>query len=260
MSFTVIIPARFASTRLPGKILKDIEGKTLLHRVFLCVKQSAADSIIVATDDQRIVDEATSIGVDVCVTDVAHESGTQRISEVITKLKISTETIIVNVQGDEPFMPATCIEQVAKLLIENDQIEMATLYTPLLGYNEIADSNVVKVVVNKNDEAMYFSRASIPWFRDEYEQSNYSAEHLQNTFRHIGIYAYRAGFVNKLIAYPSCQLEQIEKLEQLRALWNGHKIKVAQAINVPGPGIDSESDLVLARERVRLEDSGQSGR
>ncbi len=256
MPFTVIIPARFASARLPGKILKDIEGKTLLHRVFLCVKQSSADSIIVATDDQRIVDEANNIGVDVCVTDVAHESGTQRISEVISKLKIPAETIIVNVQGDEPFMPAACIEQVASLLIDNNQVEMATLYTALLDYDEIIDSNVVKVVTNKNDEAMYFSRASIPWFRDEYEQSNYSAEHLQNTFRHIGIYAYRAGFINKLIAHPQCPLEKIEKLEQLRALWNGHKIKVAQAIEVPGPGIDSESDLITAREQVRLEGGG----
>ena len=255
MSFTVIIPARYASIRLPGKILKDIEGKTLLHRVFLCVKESNAESIIVATDEQRIVDEAKKIGVDVCLTDESHQSGTERISEVVTKLKIPADTIIVNVQGDEPFMPAACIEQVANLLIKNKQADMATLYTPLLETDEIADSNVVKVVVNNNNEAMYFSRAPIPWFRDEYEKQFYSATHLHNTFRHIGIYAYRAGFVQSLIEYPACRLEQIEKLEQLRALWNGHVIQTAQAVEVPGPGIDSESDLNTARERVKNEKS-----
>ena len=248
MSFTVVIPARYASTRLPGKILKDIQGKTLLHRVYLCVKKSSAESIIVATDDQRIVDEANKIGADVCLTDEAHESGTQRISEVVARLNIPAESVIVNVQGDEPFMPSACIEQVANLLIQNKQAEMATLYTPLVDANEITDSNVVKVVVNKNDEAMYFSRAPIPWFRDEYEKEIYSATHLHSTFRHIGIYAYRASFIQTLIEYPPCRLEQIEKLEQLRALWNGHTIKLAQAAEIPGPGIDSESDLKAARE------------
>ncbi len=254
MSFMVVIPARYASTRLPGKILKDIEGKTLLKRVFLCVKKSTAKAIVVATDDQRIVDEANNIGVDVCLTSAEHESGTMRISEVISLRNISPETIIVNVQGDEPFMPAVCIEQVAKLLIENKQADMATLYTPLIEDEEIFDSNIVKVVINKNNHAMYFSRASIPWFRDEYEKKTCSEEHLQSTFRHIGIYAYRAGFIQQLVKYPACQLEKIEKLEQLRALWNGHIIKVAQAIEVPGPGIDSASDLIAARKRVKLND------
>ncbi len=250
MPFTVVIPARYASTRLPGKILKDIGGKSLLHRVVECVQASKADSIIVATDDPRIVVEANNIGVEVCLTDEAHQSGTERIAEVVTKRKIPTDTIIVNVQGDEPFMPAACIEQVANLLMQNPHAEMATLYTHLLETTEITDSNVVKVVVNNNHEAMYFSRAPIPWFRDEYEKEIYAATHLQNTFRHIGIYAYRAGFVQNLIEYPACRLEQIEKLEQLRALWNGHVIQTAQAVEVPGPGIDSEADLTAAREFV----------
>jgi len=255
VGFTVVIPARYASTRLPGKILKDIEGKSLLHRVFLCAKKSAADSIIIATDDQRILDEASNIGAAACLTDQAHESGTQRISEVITKLNIPADTVIVNVQGDEPFMPAACIEQVANLLIENKQLEMATLCTPLLDTHEITDTNVVKVVVNKNEEAMYFSRAAIPWYRDEYERKSYSKEQLKNTFRHIGIYAYRAGFIQKLVAYPASQLEQIEKLEQLRVLWNGHVIRTAQATEIPGPGIDCQDDLLTARKLINQANS-----
>ena len=268
MSFTVIIPARYASSRLPGKILKDIHGQTMLERVYRGVKKSSARSIIIATDDQRIIDEAQRIGADVCLTSTAHESGTQRLSEVVLQRDIAEESIIVNVQGDEPFLPASCIEQVANLLIEDTQAEMATLCTPLLDKDDIFDRNVVKVITNHKDYAMYFSRAPIPWNRDqwnrdqwsgdEYRNGNESATHIpqQNTYRHIGLYAYRARFIQTYVNYPACSLEQMEKLEQLRALWYGHNIKVAQAIDVPGPGIDSEADLIAAKALVMEQEQG----
>ena len=251
MSFTVVIPARYDSTRLPGKILKDIHGKTMLHRVCDCVKKSSASTIIVATDDERIVAEAKNIGVDACMTSKSHTSGTQRISEVVELLSIAKDQIIVNVQGDEPFLPASCIEQAADLLSQDPSADMATLYAPLSKKEEIFDSNVVKLVANQNHEAMYFSRAPIPWFRDEYEKDICSAAAIHNTYRHIGIYAYRAGFIRTYVAYPPSLLEQAEKLEQLRALWYGHTIKVAKAIEIPGPGVDSESDLNNARNFVQ---------
>jgi 3-deoxy-manno-octulosonate cytidylyltransferase (CMP-KDO synthetase) len=248
-----VLPARYASTRLPGKILKTIAGKTLIERVYDCVKESSARQIIIATDDQRIVAEAERMRASVCLTSNKHESGTQRIAEVLTTMNIPMDTIVVNVQGDEPFMPSSCIDQVANLLQHDDTIEMATLCTPLLDNQQINDSNVVKVVLNHKNEAMYFSRASIPWYRDAYENKQYTPEHLKSTFRHIGIYAYRARFVHQYVQYPACQLEEIEKLEQLRALWYGHTIKVAQAVEIPGPGIDTQEDLLRAEKLLKNE-------
>ncbi len=254
MSFTVVIPARYASTRLPGKLLEKLRGKPILQRVYECVTRSHADSIIIATDDERIAKAVREFGGDVCMTSISHHSGTQRIAEVIQVRKISADTIIVNVQGDEPFMPVACIEQVAELLAENTQAVMATLCTPLTSEEEIFDSNVVKVVANKVGEAMYFSRATIPWYRSDYEDSEcrkLNSEHLKNTFRHIGIYAYRASFVQKYVDYPPSPLEEIEMLEQLRVLWYGHKVIVAEAKKIPGPGIDTASDLEKAKTLLK---------
>lgn len=248
MSFTVIIPARYASERLPGKLLADLDGKPVIQRVYECVIDSGAESVIVATDDNRIVDCVRNFGGDVCMTDKSHQSGTQRIAEVVRSKNISPQTIIVNVQGDEPFMPAACIEQVASLLAENREAVMATLYTPLIDMSELFDSNVVKVVTNRTGEAMYFSRATIPWYRGDYENRTAQEKHLVNTHRHIGIYAYRASFVQQYIDYAPSMLEEAEKLEQLRVLWYGHKIATAEAIEVPGPGIDTAEDLQKARK------------
>lgn len=247
MSFTVVIPARYASTRLPGKLLKDLNGKTVLQRVYDCVSLSKAEAVIVATDDDRIAQSVSKFGGDVCLTADTHQSGTQRIAEVIKTRKIPPETVIVNVQGDEPFMPATCIEQVAGLLEDNDSAVMATLCTPLTSEDEVFDSNVVKVVANKAGEAMYFSRATIPWYRGDYENRKLTQTHLDNTHRHIGIYAYRANFIQQYIDYEPSPLEQIEMLEQLRVLWYGHRIVVAPAREIPGPGIDTQADLEKAK-------------
>lgn len=247
MSFTVVIPARYASTRLPGKLLKELKGKPVLQRVYECANRSHADSIIVATDDERIAKVVSEFGGDVCMTAASHHSGTQRIAEVIRIRNIPADTIIVNVQGDEPFMPVACIEQVAELLLENTNAVMATLCTPLTSEEEIFDSNAVKVVTNKAGEAMYFSRATIPWYRGDYEDKKLNPDHLKNTYRHIGIYAYRANFVQQYVDYPPSPLEEIEMLEQLRVLWYGDKIVVAQAGEIPGPGIDTASDLEKAK-------------
>jgi 3-deoxy-manno-octulosonate cytidylyltransferase (CMP-KDO synthetase) len=247
VSFVVVIPARYASTRLPGKLLEDLKGKSVLQHVYERAASSSADSIIVATDDERIVSAVTGFNGDVCMTSDAHQSGTQRIAEVVQIKNITPDSIIVNVQGDEPFIPITCIEQVAELLDVHKDAVMATLFTPLTAEHELFDSNVVKVVVNKNNEAMYFSRATIPWYRGEYENKKFSEKHLKNTHRHIGIYAYRASFIQQYIEYETSPLEEIEMLEQLRVLWYGHKIAIAEAIDVPGPGIDTLEDLEKAR-------------
>jgi len=247
VAFTVVIPARYGSTRFPGKLLKDLNGKSVLHRVYECVKKSSPESVIVATDSKDIVKAVNDFGGDVCMTAETHESGTQRIAEVIRSKNISANTIIVNVQGDEPFMPAICIEQVAKLLADNPDAVMATLSTPLTSEDEVFDSNVVKVVSNQVGEAMYFSRAPIPWCRGHYEEKKITSEHLSNTFRHIGIYAYRASFIQQYIDYLPSPLEDIEMLEQLRVLWYGHKIIVDVAAEIPGPGIDVPADLEKAK-------------
>ena len=250
MSFAVVIPARFASTRLPGKLLEDLKGKTILERVYDCAVKANARQVIVATDNDRIAEVVKGFGGDVCMTADTHQSGTQRVAEVVQVRKIAPETIIVNLQGDEPFMPSACIEQVASLLQERKSVEMATLCTPLTSNDEVFDSNVVKVVTNKANEALYFSRATIPWFRGDYEQRELKQQHLDNTYRHIGIYAYRASFIQQYINYDPSPLEQIEMLEQLRVLWYGHKIIVANAIQIPGPGIDTAADLEKARSLI----------
>jgi len=251
VSFTVVIPARYGSTRFPGKPLKDLNGKPIIQRVYASAEAAVSeinDSIIVATDDERIVSVVTKFGGDVCLTANTHESGTQRIAEVIESRNIPADTIIVNLQGDEPFMPAACIKQVAELLADNPAAVMATLSTPLVSQDEVFDTNVVKVVTNKTGEAMYFSRATIPWYRGDYEEKKLTPEHLKNTHRHIGIYAYRASFVQQYIDYPPSPLEDIEMLEQLRVLWYGHKIVVATANEIPGPGIDTPTDLEKAKK------------
>ena len=247
MSFVIVIPARYASTRLPGKLLKDLEGKSIIQHVYERAAKSGADSIIVATDDDRIAAEVTGFDGDVCMTSDTHQSGTQRIAEVIQLKNISSNAIIVNVQGDEPFIPVSCIEQVAELLNKHQDAVMATLYTPLTSEHELFDSNVVKVVANNSGEAMYFSRATIPWYRGDYEHKDITEQHLKNTHRHIGIYAYRASFIHQYTSYQPSPLEEIEMLEQLRVLWYGHKIAIAEAVDVPGPGIDTVADLEKAR-------------
>ncbi|WP_429155535.1 3-deoxy-manno-octulosonate cytidylyltransferase [Aeromonas veronii] len=250
MSFVVVIPARYASTRLPGKPLADIHGKPMVQHVVEKALQSGADRVIVATDDERVQQALLSTGVEVCMTSPDHQSGTERLAEVCRHYGFAADTIIVNVQGDEPLIPPAIIRQVADNLAAATA-PMATLSVPIKDAEEAFNPNAVKVVTDKDGYALYFSRASIPWDRDRFAASDRIAgsheqigDHYQ---RHIGIYAYRAGFIQRYVDWAPSVLEQVEALEQLRVLWYGEKIHVAQALEAPPVGVDTQADL----EKVR---------
>lgn len=246
MSFTVVIPARYASQRLPGKPLVDIGGKPMIEHVVQRAKQSHANRIIVATDDSRVADVVRGFGGDVCMTSPTHPSGTDRLQEVVSQCALGDDEIVVNVQGDEPMIPAEVINQVADNLRQNKQADAATLCEKITAYSTVFDVNAVKVVTDCEGYALYFSRAAIPWDRDAYR---YDKETVVTALarRHIGIYSYRVNLLHQFVQWPVAGLEQVEKLEQLRILANGRKIHVADAcVNVPG-GIDTQADL----DRVR---------
>ncbi|UIP26848.1 3-deoxy-manno-octulosonate cytidylyltransferase [Photobacterium sp. TLY01] len=245
MAFTVIIPARYQSSRLPGKPLADIAGKPMIQWVYEQASKAGAKQVIVATDDQRIAEAVTSFGGEVCLTRADHESGTERLAEVVEKYQLAADEIVVNVQGDEPMIPPSIIRQVADNLARSDA-PMATLAVEIDHADEVFNPNAVKVVMDKNGYALYFSRASIPWDRDNFAKR--PQEIHQNLLRHIGIYAYRAGFINTYISWEPSTLEKIESLEQLRVLWHGEKIHVDVAIEPPPAGVDTPEDL----EKVRL--------
>jgi 3-deoxy-manno-octulosonate cytidylyltransferase (CMP-KDO synthetase) len=246
MSFVVIIPARYASTRLPGKPLVDINGKPMVVHVLERARESGAERIIVATDHPDVARAVEAAGGQVCMTRADHQSGTERLAEVIEACGFSDDTVIVNVQGDEPMIPPVIVRQVAENLAASEA-GMATLAVPVHSAEEAFNPNAVKVVTDANGYALYFSRATIPWDRDRFAQSR---ETIGDSFlRHIGIYGYRAGFIRRYVTWQPSQLEQIEMLEQLRVLWYGEKIHVAVAKAVPGTGVDTAEDL----ERVRLE-------
>ncbi|PHM74600.1 3-deoxy-manno-octulosonate cytidylyltransferase [Xenorhabdus kozodoii] len=243
--FTVIIPARFASTRLPGKPLADIHGKPMIVRVMERAIRSGADRVIVATDNQDVFDAVTAAGGEVCMTSENHHSGTERLAEVIDKYQFADDEIIVNVQGDEPLIPEQIIKQVAGNLAGSDA-GMATLAVPIQDAEEAFNPNAVKVVMDAKGYALYFSRATIPWERDRFMQSR---ENIGDHFlRHIGIYAYRAGFIRRYVQWTPSPLESIEMLEQLRVLWYGEKIHVATALQAPGAGVDTPEDLEAVRK------------
>ncbi|MFO8025508.1 3-deoxy-manno-octulosonate cytidylyltransferase [Thiohalophilus sp.] len=243
MSFHIVIPARYASSRLPGKPLRQIAGRPMIAHVIDNALQSDAERIIVATDDERILEATADFPVDRCLTSDSHNSGTERIHEVIEKFDLDDETIIVNMQGDEPLMPGACLNQVGHALVRGCKAEMATLSTPAESIEELFDWNVIKLVRDHEDNALYFSRAPIPWDREAYRESSPTLDDFSHFHRHIGLYAYRAGFVKQYIAWGSCALERIESLEQLRVLYHGHRIKVVTADQVPGPGVNTEEEL-----------------
>lgn len=245
--FTVIIPARFASTRLPGKPLADICGKPMIIRVMEQALKSGASRVIVATDHQDVFDAIIRAGGEACMTDINHHSGTERLAEVIDKLQLADDEIIVNVQGDEPLIPPVIIKQVADNLV-NSQAEMGTLAVPITSAEEAFNPNAVKVVSDKLGYALYFSRAAIPWERDQFAINK--AQIGSHFLRHIGIYAYRAGFIRRYVKWEASPLENIEMLEQLRVLWYGEKIQVAVAEETPGAGVDTPEDLELVRQLV----------
>ena len=247
--FHVIIPARYASHRLPGKALLDIGGKPMIQHVVERCNQSAAKSVVVATDDDRIVDVVKGFGGDAVLTSRDHPSGSDRIAEACRILGLEDQDIIVNVQGDEPDMPAALIDQVAQALASDGVASMATASTLLEDRSQLTDPSVVKVVTDRKGYAIYFSRATIPWVRSE-NSSKLAETAIKYGRRHLGIYAYRAGYIKTFAARESCELENLEKLEQLRGIWYGDRILCVDAVDTPGPGIDTEQDLERARKAV----------
>lgn len=243
MNFSVIIPARYGSSRLPGKPLRKIGGKPLIQYVFECAQQSGAAQIIVATDDERIRKAAEDFGAQVCMTSADHLSGTDRLAEVVDKSKFGDEHIVVNLQGDEPLVPARIIRQVAENLHVQTRVSVATLCEPIKTAADLFNPNITKVVMDSQGYALYFSRAPIPWNRTVFAHGRQELPPEYSYYRHIGLYAYRAGFLKEYVSWPACYLEQAESLEQLRILWNGAKIHVAQALESPGPGVDTEDDI-----------------
>jgi 3-deoxy-manno-octulosonate cytidylyltransferase (CMP-KDO synthetase) len=245
--FVAVIPARYASTRLPGKALKDIAGKPMIEWVYRQTVKSGASEVIVATDDERIVGACRAFGAPVEMTSMEHSSGTDRIAELAQRFAWDDDQIVVNVQGDEPLISPVCIAQTARLLGWHSQAAIATLMTPLDSETEFRDPNFAKVVTDKDGWALYFSRAPIPWPRDG---------GMPGVMRHIGLYAYRAGSLRAISASPPCELEQVEKLEQLRALWLGLRIIVEQAAEPPAPAVDTEEDLVKIRRYLERSPRG----
>jgi 3-deoxy-manno-octulosonate cytidylyltransferase (CMP-KDO synthetase) len=248
MSFKVVIPARYASTRLPGKPLADICGKPMVVRVVEQALKSGADEVWVATDHKGVADAVRARGFNVCMTSPEHASGTDRIAEVAAQRGWNEQILVVNVQGDEPLIAPELINAVAQQLHDHPSAAISTACHALHEYAEMVNPNVVKVVLDREGYALYFSRAPIPYARDDW--ANMEAPKFPDSlpaFRHLGIYAYRAGFLKIYGGLGPAAIEQHEALEQLRALWHGYRICVAQTSLAPAAGVDTPADL----ERVR---------
>lgn len=241
----VIIPARYGSTRLPGKPLVDLAGKPMIRHVYERAVESGVGEVVIATDDERIRAAAEAFGARVCMTAASHRSGTERLAEAIAQLGLGEEEIVINLQGDEPFMPPSLIRQVAETLAAHPDAAMATACCVIASEEEFRNPNVVKVVCDVRGYALYFSRAPIPYPRDP-------GRALPAALRHIGLYAYRAGFVERYLAWPPCPLEEIEQLEQLRVLWHGERIAVCEARAFPALSVDTAEDLERARKYLAV--------
>lgn len=238
--FTVVIPARHGSTRLPGKPLLDIGGKSLIQHVCERAAQSNASRVVVATDHEEILQHVTGHGFDAVMTAGSCQSGTDRIAETVTALGLGDDEMIVNLQGDEPFMPATVINQVVRALADSPEAAMSTACEMITDTAMYSRADVVKVVMDSNGSALYFSRSVIPHDRD--------GDGAHPVYRHLGIYAYRAGYVKHFASQKPCPLELAEKLEQLRGLWHGERIVVSEVHESTGIGVDTIEDLELARQ------------
>jgi 3-deoxy-manno-octulosonate cytidylyltransferase (CMP-KDO synthetase) len=247
MSYRVVIPARMQSSRLPGKPLADIAGRPMVRHVYDRAVDSGAAEVVVATDDVRVEEAVKAFGGQVVMTSPDHASGSERIDEVCKTLGWDADQVVVNLQGDEPLVPPSLIHQVAETLERDEQVPMSTLCYPIHNVAELFDPHVVKVVFDGAGHALYFSRATIPWDRDAFALSRETLPDGAEHYRHIGLYAYRAGFLADYVQWPACPLEQMESLEQLRVLYHGRTIAVAVASEMPGHGVDTPEDL----QRVR---------
>ena len=241
MTFHIIIPARFESTRLPGKPLLEIAGKPMIQHVYERAEESGAASVTVATDNLRVEEVVREFGGNACLTNDRHVSGTDRLAEAAQIIGLHDDDLVINLQGDEPMMPASLISQVAETLKNDKHAVVATSCVRMHDPAQYSDTNIVKVVTDRFNHALYFSRASIPFLRDV------TSEHEHRVFRHIGLYAYRCGFLAEFTQFSPCSLEHVEALEQLRVLWYGGKIAVMETTDDPGHGVDTPDDL----QRVR---------
>lgn len=250
MNFKVVIPARYASVRLPGKPLLDIAGKPMIRHVWERAQESGAGEVVVATDDKRIGDTCRGFGADVCMTGSQHRSGSDRIAEVVAIRGWSSEEIVVNLQGDEPCMPAGLLAQVAEDMERHPTASITTLCARITDRKTLFDPHVVKVVTDAEGFALYFSRAPIPWHRDEFIDADRPLPVDTGFARHIGLYAYRAGYLAKFVNWKHAPIELAESLEQLRVLWHGGKIHVSEAKVPPGHGVDTREDLARAARQL----------
>lgn len=250
MKPVLVIPTRYGSTRLPAKALRLLKGKPLVQHVYerAIQAESAFETIVIATDDQRIQAVCEGFGATVCMTSTAHETGSDRLAEVVKIYGWADEQVVVNLQGDEPLTPVENLYQLANNLQNHPEAMIATLATPLQSEHELADPNLVKVVKDINGLALYFSRAPIPFQRDAAKAGSYPA--ADYALRHVGMYAYRAAFLKAFARLEPCLIEQLEKLEQLRALYYGYRIHVDLAQTIPGPGVDTEADLQLVESLI----------
>lgn len=251
MQFKVVIPARYGSTRLPGKPLVDLEGKPLIQHVYERACESAAADVVIATDDERVAQVAAGFDAHVCMTSSHHRSGSDRIAEVLERLAWPEDTYVVNLQGDEPCMPPALVNQVAEDLEEHHAAAMATLAAPIRERAVLFDPHVVKVVTDAEGYALYFSRAPIPWHRDEFLKGDQPLPKTVDFRRHIGLYAYRAGFLRRYVNWIHAPIEKAESLEQLRVLWSGERIHVSRAVSEPGPGVDTRDDVARVRQLMQ---------
>lgn len=257
MHFRVVIPARYASSRLPGKPLADIGGRPMVLRVVERALQAGAESVVVATDDARVQQAVEAVGYPVIMTSPDHQSGTERLVEVAETLGWADDTLVVNVQGDEPLIDPALIREAARQLVLHDDAVMATLAHPIHDHADFINPNVVKVVADEAGYALYFSRAPIPWPRDAFaaQQANSNKvgamqrtmPHELGALRHIGLYAYRAGFLRTYASLTASPLERFEMLEQLRVLWHGYRISLGITPTAPAPGVDTPEDLARVR-------------
>lgn len=241
--FRVVIPARFASTRLPGKPLALLAGRPMIQWVWERARQSGATEVWVATDHEGVAVACRGFGAEVCMTAAGHVSGTDRIAEVAERQGWADEAIVVNVQGDEPLLPPALVRQVAEMLVLHPEADIGTLGTPVHSLEEYLDPNVVKLVARADGAALYFSRAPVPWHRDGAPAGPGSQQLWAGAMRHLGLYSYRVGALRRLAMTSPCKLEETERLEQLRALWIGLRIQADAALEVPPAGIDTPADL-----------------
>jgi len=242
MTYHIIIPARYESTRLPGKPLLDIAGKPMIQRVYERAMDAGAASVTVATDDLRVEQVVRDFGGNACLTNDRHVSGTDRLAEAAQIIGLSDDDLVVNLQGDEPMMPSSLISHVAETLKNDKQAVVATACVQINDRAQSSDPNIVKVVTDRVGHALYFSRSPIPFLRDV------DSELEHRVFRHIGLYAYRCGFLSEFTQLAPCSLENVEALEQLRVLWYGGKIAVFETTENPGHGVDTPQDLQRVRD------------